>query len=70
MLRVGRLRHPAFLQEGYIDVLQLHLSPIIFGSGKPAIVLPDIEAVAGAVHFTDFCFHKIGDTVMFVGQPG
>ena len=59
-----------FLEDGTIDILQLHLSPMILGSGKSAIVLPDIEKLSRAIRFEDFCFQKVGNTVMFVGQPG
>ncbi len=57
-----------FLKEGAIDILQFHIAPLVFGSGKSAITLPEIEEVDQAIQFSDYRFQKIDDTVMFVGQ--
>ncbi len=58
-----------FLQDDAIDVLQLHLSPLLFGSGKSAICLPEIEEVQEAISFSNFFFQPVGDTIMFTGRP-
>lgn len=58
-----------FLEDGAIDVLQLHLSPMLFGSGMSAVHLAPINEVDEAIAFRSFTFEPIGDTVMFVGAP-
>lgn len=58
-----------FLRERALDVVQLHLSPLIFGSGISGISLPGIEEVREAVYFEPYTFRTVGDTVMFVGEP-
>lgn len=65
----GPVTTSRFIQDRAIDVLQLHLSPLLFGSGKSAIALPQIEEVGQALSFSSFFFEPIGDTVMFTGQP-
>ncbi len=57
-----------FLMDNAIDILQLHLSPIIFGSGKQGIVLPQIGEVKDSQQFSSHDFYKIGDSIMFVGS--
>lgn len=58
-----------FLRDGMLDVMQLHLSPQIFGSGISGISLSPIEEVREAVRFQHFTFLPVGDSYMFVGQP-
>ncbi|MEO0779438.1 MAG: RibD family protein [Bacteroidota bacterium] len=57
-----------FIKDRAVDILQLHLSPQIFGSGRPAFILPTIDKVEDAVQFTNFHYQTVGDTLMFVGQ--
>ncbi len=65
----GAITTSNFLKDGAIDILQLHLSPFLFGSGKQGIVLPDIEKIDESIQFQNFSFFTVGDSVMFVGQP-
>ena len=67
-LEGGAITTPNFLKDNAIDILQLHFAPLLFGSGKSAIVLPEIAKVQHAIQFTSFEFQPIGDTMMFVGQ--
>lgn len=64
----GSLTTSNFIKDEAIDILQLHLSPQIFGSGQSGIQLPEINKVAESVQFSSFQFQSIGDTQMFVGQ--
>ncbi|MEO0468540.1 MAG: RibD family protein [Bacteroidota bacterium] len=57
-----------FLREKAIDILQLHLSPRIFGSGVSGVSLPEILEVQDAFSFRQFHFQPVGDTFMFVGE--
>ncbi len=65
----GAITTSNFLNDGAIDILQLHLSPYIFGSGKQGIVLPNIDEIDESIQFQNFSFFTVGDSVMFVGQP-
>ena len=58
-----------FLADGAIDLLQLHFSPLVFGSGIGALRLPKIDWVKEAISFEPFVFQPVGDSVMFVGVP-
>jgi len=64
----GAMTTSNFLADQAIDILQLHISPLIFGSGKQGMVLPQIQEVTESKSFTNFDFYKIGDSVMFVGM--
>ena len=57
-----------FLKDQCIDILQLHIAPLVFGSGIQATVLPQIDQVGESIQFSCFHFQNIGDAVMFVGQ--
>ena len=67
-LEGGAITTSNFIKDKAVDVLQLHFSPLIFGSGISSIVLPEIEEVRNAIQFDTFQFQKVGDTMMFVGQ--
>ncbi len=56
-----------FLSSGNINILQLHISPMIFGSGIAAIQLPEINHLNERIQFKASKFHTIGDAVMFEG---
>ena len=55
------------LQDNALHILQLHLAPIIFGSGKSGIQLPQIEAVNEARRFLHHYQQKMGDGFMITG---
>lgn len=57
-----------FLQDRSIDILQLHIAPLIFGSGLESFSLPSIDTVDEAIQFGQFYYKPIGDTFMFVGE--
>ncbi|MGD1889037.1 MAG: RibD family protein [Cyclobacteriaceae bacterium] len=64
----GSATTSSFLAQKAIDVLQLHIAPLIFGSGLDSFTLPEIASVDEAVQFDRFYFKPIGDTFMFVGE--
>lgn len=57
-----------FLKQSTVDLLQLHLAPMLFGSGRQAIKLPDIDKVGDGLQFKSFRFWKMGDAIMFAGR--
>ena len=66
-LEGGPITTSNFMADNAIDIIQLHFSPLIFGSGRSAIVLPEIEQVNHGIQFNYFQFQPIGDSIMFVG---
>ncbi|MEN0004556.1 MAG: RibD family protein [Bacteroidota bacterium] len=56
-----------FLNDQAIDVLQLHVAPIVLGAGIPSIKLPAIEKVSDAKTFRHFWYQPVGDAIMFTG---
>ncbi|WKN44099.1 RibD family protein [Tunicatimonas pelagia] len=64
----GSATTSSFLAQKSIDVLQLHIAPLIFGSGLDSFTLPEIASVSEAVQFDRFYYKPIGDTFMFVGE--
>ncbi|MEE9167060.1 MAG: RibD family protein [Candidatus Neomarinimicrobiota bacterium] len=56
-----------FIKDHTVDVLQLHISPMIVGSGKASFSLPAIEEIAEAKRFSAHRWFSMGDHIMFVG---
>ncbi|MEL7529991.1 MAG: RibD family protein [Bacteroidota bacterium] len=57
-----------FLHDGAVDILQLHFSPRLFGSGISSIKLPEIGEVKDSIKLDPFTFVPVGNSMMFVGQ--
>jgi diaminohydroxyphosphoribosylaminopyrimidine deaminase / 5-amino-6-(5-phosphoribosylamino)uracil reductase len=64
----GATTTSTFLAEGNIDVLQLHISPMIIGPGINSFSSPAIESVQESVRFAPHVYRSIGDGMMFVGR--
>ena len=64
----GAITTSRFLAEGTIDVLQLHISPMIIGPGVSAFTCPPIDSVAESVRFGPHVYRSVGDGMMFVGR--
>ncbi len=54
----------AFFDAGAIDWLQLHVAPIIFGSGRSMLSLPVIDTVDDAVRLDCPFYTRMGDAIM------
>lgn len=67
-LEGGPLTTSNFLKDKAVDILQLHLAPMLFGSGKQAISLPHIHEVNEGMQFKNATFWQMGDAVMFSGR--
>jgi diaminohydroxyphosphoribosylaminopyrimidine deaminase/5-amino-6-(5-phosphoribosylamino)uracil reductase len=65
----GALTTSRFLGDGNIDVLQVHISPFIFGSGLSPFLLPPIRDVASSLRLADHAFTPVDDGMMIVGTP-
>ena len=64
----GAITTSNLLADGCIDVMQLHFSPMILGSGVNAFVGPTASNVAESLRFADHDFRPIGDGMMFIGE--
>jgi diaminohydroxyphosphoribosylaminopyrimidine deaminase/5-amino-6-(5-phosphoribosylamino)uracil reductase len=63
----GATTTSTFLTEGNIDVVQLHFSPMILGSGINSFSGPAVPTVQDAIRFRQHQYRPIGDGMMFVG---
>ncbi|MEL6949812.1 MAG: RibD family protein [Pseudomonadota bacterium] len=57
-----------FQQAGAIDWLQVHIAPMLFGSGNPLLDLPQITTVDDAIALRDTFYTVMGDAVMMTGR--
>jgi len=67
LIEGGASTSSCFLKEGNIDMLQLHISPMLFGSGIKTFTLPEIKEVGDAKQFDKSFYSKMGDGMMFTG---
>ena len=67
-LEGGALTLGAFIQQQLVDTLQIHIAPMLLGSGKQ-ITLPTVDKVTDAIQFKAGEFIPVGDEIMFVGTP-
>jgi diaminohydroxyphosphoribosylaminopyrimidine deaminase/5-amino-6-(5-phosphoribosylamino)uracil reductase len=66
----GALTTSRFLGEGNIDIVQIHISPLILGSGLVSFRLPPVADVASSLRFVDHAFTPVDDGMMIVGTVG
>lgn len=64
----GSFTTSSFLQANAIDVIQVHIAPIILGSGISSFVLPEADEIGDGKRYSKYEFYKIGGEVMFVGS--
>jgi diaminohydroxyphosphoribosylaminopyrimidine deaminase/5-amino-6-(5-phosphoribosylamino)uracil reductase len=57
-----------FLATKNINVLQLHISPIILGSGINNFSLFPVNEISEGIKFTNYQYFIIGSELMFVGE--
>ncbi len=63
----GALTTSRFLGEGNVDIVQVHIAPMILGSGLTAFRLPPVPDVASSFRFSDHDFTPVDDGIMIVG---
>ena len=56
-----------FLRERMLDAVQLHIAPMIFGSGLNAFTMPVIEQAAESIRFASHTYAPFDGDMMFVG---
>ncbi len=58
-----------FFKDQCIDQVQIHISPKILGSGVTGFNFDGVENMEQVLQFDPFDFVRVGDHVMFVGEP-
>jgi diaminohydroxyphosphoribosylaminopyrimidine deaminase/5-amino-6-(5-phosphoribosylamino)uracil reductase len=69
----GALTTSRFLAEGNIDVVQVHIAPMILGSGLSSFRLAPVANVASSLRLLHHAFTPVDDGMMIVGtvdRPG
>jgi diaminohydroxyphosphoribosylaminopyrimidine deaminase/5-amino-6-(5-phosphoribosylamino)uracil reductase len=57
----------ALLEEGAIDIVQLHIEPLLLGPGVSSFDRPPARQIADAMTFRRHAFFPVGRGMMFVG---
>lgn len=57
-----------FLNSSVLDIIQVHVAPLILGGGVSAFSLEGVDTVDEAVRFEHHCYVPVGSGVMFVGR--
>jgi diaminohydroxyphosphoribosylaminopyrimidine deaminase/5-amino-6-(5-phosphoribosylamino)uracil reductase len=65
----GAMTTSALLADRAIDVVQLHIEPLLLGSGLSPFTRPPAELIADALTFRSQSFVPVGSGIMFVGCP-
>ena len=63
----GALTTSRFLGEGNVDVVQVHIAPLILGSGLSSFRLPPVPDVASSLRLASHAFVPIDDGMMIIG---
>jgi riboflavin biosynthesis pyrimidine reductase len=72
----GALTTSRFLGEGNIDVLQVHIAPLILGSGLSSFRLAPVPDIASSLRLAHHVYTPVDDGMMVVatldrpGEPG
>lgn len=64
----GAMTTSHFLRERALDVVQLHIAPMIFGSGLSAFAMPQIEYASESLRFASHTYVPVDNDMMFVGR--
>jgi riboflavin-specific deaminase-like protein len=65
----GAITVSRFLQENNLDIVQVHISPLILGPGLTGFLLPPVHKISQALRFKTLSYTLVDDGVMFTGVP-
>lgn len=68
LLEGGPTTINTFLRNNALHWIQLHIAPLVFGSGKPFLTLPEIDSVDQAVKLSSVFYTPMGDAIMVTGH--
>ena len=69
MVEGGPQTISSFFKAGVVDFLQVHVAPIVFGSGRKTFCLPEISNVDDGWKMDSIVYTQMGDAMMMTGQP-
>jgi diaminohydroxyphosphoribosylaminopyrimidine deaminase/5-amino-6-(5-phosphoribosylamino)uracil reductase len=64
----GSITASSFLSQNTIDQVQIHMAPIILGSGVTGFNFKGAKHLEEAIYFKSFRYQPIGDQMMFIGE--
>jgi len=62
----GAITASRFLKENNIDILQMHISPMIIGSGVNSFSLPPIQNISSSLRLKSHFFIPVDDAIMLI----
>ena len=65
----GAATTSSLLADGVIDILQVHIEPLVLGPGLSPFARPAAARIGDAITFRSQSFTRVGSGVMFVGRP-
>ncbi len=67
LLEGGPKTSSNFLEEGNINIVQLHIAPMLLGSGKKNFSLKEVNSIDDGMQFKHHFYSNIGDAIMITG---
>jgi diaminohydroxyphosphoribosylaminopyrimidine deaminase/5-amino-6-(5-phosphoribosylamino)uracil reductase len=67
-LEGGSYTTSQFLTSGNIDIIQLHISPIILGSGITNFNLTPVNEISQGIRFQNIQYYNFDNEIMFTGE--
>ena len=58
----------SFIKAGLVNILQLHLAPILLESGMASLVLPEIKVISDGLTMKNSYYTPMGDSMMITGS--
>jgi len=58
----------SFISVGLVNVLQLHMAPIVLGSGRDFVSLPEITTIQDGLFMKNVMYTQMGDSMMITGR--
>ncbi|MEE9437601.1 MAG: RibD family protein [Saprospiraceae bacterium] len=58
----------SFVKIKTVDILQVHIAPIVFGGGKSSFNLPSVDKVNDSLKLKNIIYSKIGNAIMVTGK--
>ena len=68
LIEGGTTTVSSFIKSGLVNLYQVHLAPILLGSGKNALVLPEIKEVNEGLAIKNSYYTPMGDSMMITGN--
>ena len=68
LIEGGATTAGSFISAGLVDVIQFHIAPMIFGSGKSCLNLPEINEVKEGCELSNLFSTSVGNAIMITGE--